>query len=212
MAKLFDDKKREIFRYLDNCVKAQRWDNLDNETIHEKFDKRLGKKEVEGILEKLEEDKSVKTTEMSYTIYYPKDNEKEVLKNLSKKSKANLGSIYFIISIIWLYLIYKFPKIIRIVRGTEQSTSSDLFVSGFLISIIIIFITSNVVYGIFLWLRKRIPFFKKQKIVVSIFVSILLIILVAIFTQIKFPNYQLIATAIMTVITIVVSYLINVKN
>ena len=39
MAKLFDDKKREIFRYLDNCVKAQRWDNLDNETIHEKSER-----------------------------------------------------------------------------------------------------------------------------------------------------------------------------
>ena len=211
MAKTFDQKKQDIFSYLDFHSKRKNFQALSESTIHKKFDKSFGKKEVNNILSKLNEDGSVNSNYVSYEIYFPKDNKKDVLNFLKSHSEILLDKIYIFVGILWFIVLFNVPLLLEFLLKDTQNYY-DVFFSGFLITLIVILLISNLIHVIWVWIKERKLIIINEKRTLTIVISGFIVLAIIIIFQIYSPQYTSLAGAITSVILWIIGMLINRKN
>ncbi len=210
MGKSFDNKKKIIFSNINKLVKSEDWFGLSSESIHKKYDNKFGEKEVDNILEKLEAEGSLNKNNLEFEMYYPSDNEEFVLERIGCWSKANLSTIYIIISALWFILLYKVPSVLESIIK-DSKTNFNIFLGGFIISLIIIYFLSQIVYAAYIWFREKVDFTKLNKKVKGIIIMGLLIIIASAILYIFIPEYAVFGVSILAIILQIIMWLIGNK-
>jgi hypothetical protein len=187
MAKSFEDKKQEIFNYLDYHSKNRHFQALSESSIHKKFDELFGKKIVEDILFKLGD---VDSESLSYTIYYPKENKKFVSKFLNFHSNKILNRLYLITATFWLIIFYNSPWVQNYLFSQLSNLElKTVFIGGFMFSFFIVLLSSKIFYSLFIWMRDKKITLKNKKNLLFYLGSGIILISVIIFSQFYFPQY-----------------------
>ena len=211
MAKLFNEKKKEVFAYISSLSKKKEFFNLTKERLQKKFKPKYAKKELNQILDSLLEE-DLNEEEIGSTIYYPVDDVKNIKGYIGGWKKKYLRNIYFLVGVIWFFILYKNPLLLLNIIGTE-STPLQIFSLGFFVSLIVIYIASQIVHFLFIWIKDKTDIWEnltgKDK---YIMLAGLIILVVIVSTQIYFPEYTTFVGVVVTIVLWFIGFLFGKHN
>jgi hypothetical protein len=187
MAKSFQEKKQEIFNYLDRHSKEKHFHALSEFSIHKKFDELFGKKIVEDILDNSQD---IDFESLSYSIYYPLENRSFLSKFLEFHSDKLLIHFYLITTILWLIIFNSSSSVQTYLFNQMPNLElNTIFINGFIISFFVILFSSKIFYSLFIWIRDKKIMLKDKKSLLFYIVGGIILILVIGVSQLYFPKY-----------------------
>ncbi|MEK6918494.1 MAG: hypothetical protein AABW73_00465 [Nanoarchaeota archaeon] len=207
MTKIKQEKKKEVFSYIEKVTKSKDLINLTDKKIKESFSKKYSEGEIDEIIEELKEDKDIIEDKISFEIYYPSRHKKFMKERIKHWKASPIGVIYVLITILWFIVLDKVPAILpKLLVGTI--TPLQIFIAGFILSIMAIFITSNIINtAITLAIDKKDLFYRLSSsaryYLIGSIVWIVIIALTLIFFQTHITAVALISPAILGIIKII---------
>ncbi len=172
MAKIKEDKRREIVRYLNKELKKENYeiDKITADEVINKFtDKQYKKKEIESLLEELYAEKSLIKKEVNLNVILPIDMKNIFDKKYKKYISQEQGPLLFLALLLSAFTL------------EFLNEAADVFFYGLVIFAIFAWIITST----YQWLSKKWPMLSKLDLKIVITMSILGVVLWILLVLIK---------------------------